>query len=54
MDKRENWKFIYIEYVGNGGVVSPMNIESCRRYLQDKLNTKVEPEDVLWLFYHTK
>lgn len=54
MDKREDWKLLYIEYIKNGGVISPMNTESCRKYLQEKLNIKVEPEDVLWLFYHTK
>ncbi len=54
MDKREDWKSVYIEYIKNGGIISPMNTESCRKYLQEKLNTKVESEDVLWLFYHTK
>ncbi len=54
MDRREYWKPVYLEYVKSGGVISPMNTESCRRYIQEKLNTKVEPEDVLWLFYHTK
>lgn len=31
-----------------------VDTESCRRYLQDKSGNKVEPEDVLWLFYNTK
>ena len=54
MDKREYWKVAYLDNVRNGGVISPMNTEPCRIYLQNSLNEKVEPEDVLWLFYHTK
>lgn len=54
MDKRKDWKSAYIEYVKSGGVISPMNTELCRKYLQNKLSKKVEAEDVLWLFYHTK
>ena len=45
-------KPIYEEYKNNGGVISPMNTESCRRYLQEKSGRIVEPVDVLWLFYH--
>lgn len=45
---------MYINYINNGGVISPMNTEPCRRYLQEKLGENVNPEDVLWLFYHTK
>lgn len=52
--EREDLIPLYKDYVKNGGVISPMNTESCRRYLQEKSNSKVEPEDVLWLFYHTK
>lgn len=47
MDYRENFKSIYNEYVDNGGIVSPMNTEPCRKYLEDKLNVKINPEDVL-------
>lgn len=52
MNNREKMLPFYAEYVINGGVVSPMNTESCRRYLQQRLGDEVEPEDVLWLFYH--
>lgn len=45
---------MYMDYVNNGGIISPMNTEPCRRYLQEKLGETVEHEDVLWLFYHTK
>lgn len=45
---------IYKEYKDNGGVVSPMNTESCRKYLQEKSGERVQSEDVLWIFYHTK
>lgn len=27
---------VYEEYKNNGGIISPMNTESCRRYLQEK------------------
>ena len=54
MDQRENWKIVYTEYVESGGIVSPMNTESCRKYLENKLKTKVNSVDVLWLYYHTK
>ena len=53
MIDREKLKPIYKEYKNNGGIISPMNTESCRRYLQKKCGRIVEPEDVLWLFYHT-
>ena len=53
MIDREKLKPIYKEYKNNGGIISPMNTESCRRYLQEKSGRIVEPEDVLWLFYHT-
>lgn len=45
---------LYKEYINNGGKVSPFNTEPCRKYLQEKVGEKIEPEDVLWLFYHTK
>lgn len=45
---------IYMDYVNNGGIISPMNTESCRRYLEKKLGETVEHEDVLWMFYHAK
>ena len=32
--------------------VSPMNTESCRRYLEDVTNQEVSSEDVLWCFYN--
>lgn len=54
MDKRENWKPAYLEYIKNGGIISPMNTETCRKYLQEKVSENVKPEDVLWLFYHTQ
>lgn len=50
----EMLKLYFSEYVKNGGIVSPMNTESCRRYIQEKINREVTPEDVLWLFYHTE
>lgn len=34
--------------------VSPMNTESCRRYLEDAINQKVSNEDVLWCFYNIR
>lgn len=34
--------------------ISPMNTESCRKYLQEKLGRAVEPEEILFLFYHEK
>lgn len=51
---REKLIPLYIDYVNNGGVISPMNTESCRKYLQEKLKEAISHEDVLWLFYHTK
>lgn len=54
MMDREKLKPFYKEYINNGGIITPMNTESCRRYLQRKIGTEVEPEDVLWLFYHTR
>lgn len=54
MMDREKLKPIYKEYKNNGGIISPMNTESCRKYLQEKTGTEVESEDVLWLFYHTR
>lgn len=51
---REELMPFYKEYVENGGVITPMNTESCRKYLQDKVGNRVEPEDVLWLFYDSK
>jgi len=46
------FKHLYKEYVENGGVISPMNTETYRRYLQNKTGMNVEPEDVLRLFYN--
>lgn len=43
---------LFKEYKNNGGIVSPINTESCRRYLQEMIGYKIEPEDVLWLIYH--
>ena len=54
MIDREKLKPIYKEYKNNGGIISPMNTESCRKYLQEKIGAEVEPEDVLWPFYHTR
>lgn len=48
---RNRLKSLYNEYVENGGVISPMNTETCRRYLQNMINVDVQPEDVLRLFY---
>lgn len=42
----------YKEYIQAGRKVTSMNTESCRSYLQEKSGRMVEPEDVLWLFYH--
>lgn len=39
-------------YKQEGGIVSPMNTESCRRSLQERSGRSVESEDVLWLIYH--
>ena len=52
MNDRKKLISLYIEYTDNGGEITPMNTESCRRYLQEKTGEKIEPEDVLWLFYH--
>ena len=52
MNNRENLMPLFKKYKNNGGMVSPMNTESCRRYLQEKANCKVESEDVLWLIYN--
>lgn len=49
---RENLIPLFKKFKDNGGVVSPMNTESCRRYLEERSNRSVEPEDVLWVFYH--
>lgn len=51
---REGIMSLYMDYVNNGGVISPMNTEKCRKYLQEKSGVKVSNEDVLWLFYHVK
>lgn len=51
---REGIMSLYMDYVNNGGVISPMNTEKCRKYLQEKSGVKVSHEDVLWLFYHVK
>lgn len=51
---REDVAQFYKEYINNGGMLSPFNTESCRKYLEDKLKERVESEDVLWLFYHVK
>lgn len=51
---RENIMPFYMDYVNSGGVISPMNTEKCRKYLQEKAGVKVSHEDVLWLFYHAK
>lgn len=45
---------LYREYVNCGGVISPMNTETCRKYLQEKMGRNVSPEEVLWLFYHVR
>lgn len=45
---------MYMDYVHNGGAITPMNTEPCRKYLQEKLGEYVSHEDVLWLFYHAK
>lgn len=45
---------LYRDYVNDGGMVSPMNTEPCRKYLQEKSGKYITSEDVLWLFYHTK
>lgn len=52
MEDREKLIPAFKEYKNNNGIVSPMNTETCRRYLQEKVGHKIEPEDVLWLIYH--
>ena len=52
-NNREELLQMFKEYKDNGGVVSPMNTESCRKYLQEKTGREIEPEDVLWLIYHS-
>lgn len=54
MIDREKLIPLYKEYKNNGGTITPMNTESCRRYLQNMIGDKVEPEDVIWLFYNAK
>ena len=51
---REDMIPMYMNYINEGGVISPMNTESCRSYLQENLGEYISHEDVLWLFYHTK
>lgn len=51
---RETIISLYRDYINDGGTISPMNTESCRKYLQEKLGKEVFPEDVLWLIYHVK
>ena len=51
---RENFIKEYLEYINFGGIVSPMNTESCRKYIQKKTGEIVTHEDVLWLFYNVK
>lgn len=53
MNYRENLIPLFKEYKENVGIASPMNTESCRKYLQEKTNRITVPEDVLWLIYHT-
>lgn len=48
----EKYKSVFNEFIKNGGKVSPMNTESCRAYMQSKINKEVCMEDVLWIFYH--
>jgi hypothetical protein len=50
---REKLKPLFAAYITSGKEFSPMNTESCRKYLQEECGENVEPEDVLWLFYHT-
>lgn len=52
MEDRKKLIPVFKEYKSNNGIVSPMNTETCRRYLQEKFGRKIEPEDVLWLIYH--
>ena len=42
----------FTEYLKSGKPISPMNTEPCLKYLEAELKEKIEPEDVLWLFYH--
>lgn len=44
----------YKEYKASGGKITPMNTETCRKYLEEKLGKYVRHEDVLWLFYNVK
>lgn len=45
---------IFLDFKSNGGIITPMNTESARKFLQDKINKDIEPEDILYLFYHEK
>lgn len=54
MPNRQEIMPLYKEYVENGGKISPMNTEPCRRYLQEQTGESVASEDVLWLFYHAE
>lgn len=51
---REDMKPFFVEYKKDGGVVSPMNTESCRKYIANRINEDISQEDVLWLYYNTK
>lgn len=53
-ETRESMMPLYRDYVNNGGKISPMNTEPCRKYLQEASEKTVTSEDVLWLFYHAK
>lgn len=52
MKDREKLIPLFKDYKSDGGIVSPMNTETCRRYLQEQVGCEIEPEDVLWLIYH--
>lgn len=51
---KESYIPLYLEYINNGGAVSPMNTETCRKYIQSKIDSDVTQEDILWLFYHSE
>lgn len=52
MKDREKLIPLFKDYKSGGGIVSPMNTETCRRYLQEQVGCEIEPEDILWLIYH--
>lgn len=53
-EERKELMPLFFDYINKGQIFSPMNTEPCRKYLEEKYGKRVEAEDVLWLFYHSK